>query len=202
MSEHSTAAEPSPESSSASPPHSSADRTRAAILAAARDCFCETGYDGTGLRAIAARANANVALIQRYYGSKQGLFLAAILPRLDIGLLLDGPMDEFGFRVAAIMRMKVERGFDPMVALLRALATPSLAPSLATVLSRQVIAPLAARLEGDDPDLRASLILAQLAGYEMLLRTLRLSEITEAPATAREAVLAVTLQGLVDGHLV
>jgi AcrR family transcriptional regulator len=192
MSEHSTAPE--------SPPQSSADRTRAAILAAARDCFCETGYDGTGLRAIAARAGANVALIQRYYGSKEGLFLAAILPRLDIGLLLDGPMDEFGVRVAAIMRMKVERGFDPMVALLRALATPSLAPSLAAALSRQVIAPLAARLDGDDPDLRASLIFAQLAGYEMVLRTLRLLEITEAPAIAREAVLAVTLQGLVDGH--
>jgi AcrR family transcriptional regulator len=191
MSEHSTA----PESS----PQSSADRTRAAILAAARDCFCETGYDGTGLRAIAARAGANVALIQRYYGSKEGLFLAAILPRLDIGLLLDGPMDEFGVRVAAIMRMKVERGFDPMVALLRALATPSLAPSLSAALSRQVIAPLAARLDGDEPEMRASLILAHLAGYEMLLRVLQLPELSGAPAAAREMALATTLQDLADG---
>ena len=196
MSKQSTASESSPESSV----KSSADRTRAAILAAARDCFCETGYDGTGLRAIAARAGANVALIQRYYGSKKGLFLAAILPRLDIGLLLDGPMDEFGVRVAAIMRMKVERGFDPMVALLRALSAPQLAPLLGSALSRQVIAPLAARLDGDDPDLRASLILAYLAGYEMLLRTLRLPEITGASAAAREVVLAATLQNLVDGR--
>lgn len=191
MSEHSTA----PESS----PQSSADRTRAAILAAARDCFCETGYDGTGLRAIAARAGANVALIQRYYGSKEGLFLAAILPRLDIGLLLDGPMDEFGVRVAAIMRMKVERGFDPMVALLRALATPSLAPSLSAALSRQVIAPLAARFDGDEPEMRASLMLAHLAGYEMLLRVLQLPELSGAPAAAREMALATTLQDLADG---
>ena len=71
---------PEPDTASSS----SADRTRAAILGAARDCFAETGYDGTGLRAIAGRAGANVALIQRYFGSKEGLFLAAILPRLDI----------------------------------------------------------------------------------------------------------------------
>lgn len=178
---------------------SSADRTRAAILAAARDCFAETGYDGTGLRTIAAQAGANVALIQRYFGSKEGLFLAAILPRLDISLLLDGPMDEFGARAAAIMRMKVDRGFDPMMAVLRALATPSLAPPLAAALSDQVIAPLAARLGGNEPEMRAALILAHLAGYEMLLRTLQLSDLAKAPAATREMALATTLQDLVDG---
>ena len=174
-------------------------RTAAAILAAARDCFGEAGYDGTGLRAIAARAGANVALINRYFGSKEGLFLAAVPPTLGISLLLDGPMHEFGVRVAAIMRMKVGRGFDPMVALLRAVATPSLAPALAGTLSRQVVAPLAARLDGDDADLRASLILAHLAGHEMLLRTLQLPELAGAAAAKREAALAVTLQALVDG---
>jgi len=181
------------------PLSSSADRTRAAILTAARACFSETGYDGTGLRAIAGRAGANVALIQRYFGSKEGLFLAAVLPRLEISLLLDGPMDEFGARVAAIMRMKVDRGSDPMVALLRALATPSLAPSLAATLSQQVITPLAARLGGDQPEMRAALILAQLAGYEMMLRTLQLPDLAKAPAAAREAMLATIVQDLVDG---
>ena len=182
-----------------SPAGSSADRTRSAILAAARICFAETGYDGTGLRTIAELAGANVALIQRYFGSKQGLFLAAILPRLEISLLLDGPMDEFGARAASIMRMKVGRGFDPMMALLRALATPSLAPSLSAALSRQVIAPLAARLKGDEPEMRAALILAHLAGYEMLLRVLQLPELAEAEAAARETALAMTLQDLADG---
>lgn len=182
------------------PRQSSADRTRSAILAAARDCFCEAGFDGTGLRAIAARANANVALIQRYFGSKEGLFLAAILPRFHIGLLLDGPIEEFGARAAAITRMKVARGFDPMVALLRAVATPSLAPALATALSQQVITPLAARLGGENADLRASLIIAHLAGYEMMLRTLQVPELCDAPAASREAALASTLQALVDGR--
>ena len=53
-------------------------RTRTAILTAARAQFTETGFDGTGLRVIAGRAGVNVALISRYFGSKDGLFLAAI----------------------------------------------------------------------------------------------------------------------------
>ena len=174
-------------------------RTADAILSAARERFSTHGYDGSGLRTIADLAGVNVALIGRYFGSKESLFLAAILPHLQISLLLDGPMDEFGTRAASVMRMKVGRGFDPMMVLLRALATPSLAPSLSAALSRQVIAPLAARLDGDEPEMRAALILAHLAGYEMLLRVLQLPELAGAPAAARETALATTLQDLADG---
>ena len=108
---------------------SRADRTRTAILTAARAQFTETGYDGTGLRAIAGRAGVNVALISRYFGSKDGLFLAAIGPHLGIGLILDGPMAAFGVRAASIMEMKVARRFDPMLALLRAAGSPSCSQS-------------------------------------------------------------------------
>jgi hypothetical protein len=42
------------------------------------------------------------------------------------------------------------------------------------------------------------LILAHLAGYEMLLRVLQLPELSGAPAAAREMALATTLQDLAD----
>ena len=67
-------------------------RTADAILAAARRQFASYGYDGTGLRAIAALADVNVALIGRYFGSKEGLFLAAVPPKLEIRALLGGSM--------------------------------------------------------------------------------------------------------------
>jgi hypothetical protein len=47
--------------------------------------------------------------------------------------------------------------------------------------------------------MRAALILAHLAGYEMLLRVLQLPELAEAEAAARETALAMTLQDLADG---
>lgn len=50
------------------------EATRRRILAAARDLFGEHGYDGVTVRMIAARAEANTALVHRYFGSKPALF--------------------------------------------------------------------------------------------------------------------------------
>src|SRR6185312_9822540 len=55
-----------------------AEETRAALLAAARLRFARDGYEATNLRDIAADAGVNVALIPRYFGSKEGLFQAAV----------------------------------------------------------------------------------------------------------------------------
>src|SRR2546421_8360402 len=51
-----------------------AAETRAALLAAARIRFARDGYEATNLRDIAADVGVNVALISRYFGSKEGLF--------------------------------------------------------------------------------------------------------------------------------
>ena len=48
--------------------------TRQRLLDAARLLFAEHGYDHVTVRMIAAAAEANVALINRYFGSKSALF--------------------------------------------------------------------------------------------------------------------------------
>ena len=53
--------------------------TRERLLEAAVLLFSEQGYAGTGTRAIAARAQCNVALISHYFGSKEGLLREVIL---------------------------------------------------------------------------------------------------------------------------
>ena len=47
--------------------------TEARILAAAREVFARRGYDAAGLREIAEMAEANLSLISRYFGGKEGL---------------------------------------------------------------------------------------------------------------------------------
>ena len=178
-------------------------RTRTAILTAARAQFTETGFDGTGLRAIAGRAGVNVALISRYFGSKDGLFLAAIGPHLGLGLILDGPMATFGERAASVMEMKVARQFDPMLALLRAAGSRDCTPVLAAAVRKQVIAPLAARLGGSGAHQRAMLIFATLAGYDLAVSLLRLDEAEgdkddKGRRAGRQARLADSLQYIVD----
>jgi AcrR family transcriptional regulator len=49
------------------------------ILAAARDCFAESGFDGTTTRQIAARADVVENLIYKRFGSKTALFEIAVV---------------------------------------------------------------------------------------------------------------------------
>ena len=54
-----------------------ADQTKAVILAAARERFAESGYEGATIRAIAADANIDPSMVMRYFGNKDQLFAAA-----------------------------------------------------------------------------------------------------------------------------
>lgn len=53
------------------------DATRAAILTAARDRFAAEGYERATIRAIARDAGIDPSMVMRYYGNKEGLFVAA-----------------------------------------------------------------------------------------------------------------------------
>jgi len=55
-----------------------AERTRREILAAARQEFAENGLSGARVDAIAARMKTNKRMIYYYFGSKEGLYLAAL----------------------------------------------------------------------------------------------------------------------------
>ena len=54
------------------------DRTRAAILNAARERFATHGYDRTTIRGVAADADIDPSMVMRYYGNKARLFEAAL----------------------------------------------------------------------------------------------------------------------------
>lgn len=62
---------------------------RQAILAAARENFAADGFDRTTIRAVAAAAGTDPAMVMRYYGNKEGLFAAAV----DVDLQLPAPVD-------------------------------------------------------------------------------------------------------------
>ncbi|MBE7178764.1 MAG: TetR/AcrR family transcriptional regulator [Mucilaginibacter polytrichastri] len=53
------------------------------IMQVAEQLFSEMGYDGASTRAIAQEANVNMAMLNYYFGSKEGLFKAIIANRMD-----------------------------------------------------------------------------------------------------------------------
>ena len=81
--------------------------TREAILVAAREVFADESYEGASLRKIAARAGVDVALIGHYFGSKDGLFDAAIALPFDpreLGERVFGPgVNGAGDRLARVV---------------------------------------------------------------------------------------------------
>ena len=52
--------------------------TAAALLAAGTELFARRGFDGASVRDITRRADANIAAIGYHFGSKEGLWLAAL----------------------------------------------------------------------------------------------------------------------------
>lgn len=54
------------------------EKTKAAILRAARDEFCEFGLPGARVDAIATRARVNKRLLYHYFGNKEALYLAVL----------------------------------------------------------------------------------------------------------------------------
>src|SRR3979411_792922 len=53
--------------------------TKTALVTAARELFGESGYDGATVRAIATRAGVDAAMVNHWFGSKEGLFVKAVL---------------------------------------------------------------------------------------------------------------------------
>jgi AcrR family transcriptional regulator len=60
-----------------------AGRTRRRLLDAARERFAADGFTSTTVRQVADDAGVDVALIKRYYGSKEGLFEACLASAVE-----------------------------------------------------------------------------------------------------------------------
>jgi TetR/AcrR family transcriptional regulator len=88
------------------------DRTRNAILAAAQAEFAANGLSGARVDAIARRARANKRMIYHYFGSKTGLYLAALERVYEDLRGTERTLDLARLPPAAAIRRLVEFTFD------------------------------------------------------------------------------------------
>lgn len=145
------------------------------------------------MRAIAAEAGVDAALITHFFGSKANLLGAAIDwpfdPDREIPRILKGGADRAGEGLVALFvrTWDTERSRHPVITLLRAATTePSAADLLANFMRTRLFGPLLAALGSDRPDLRASLVAAQLGGLALARYILNFEPL--ASASPREVV--------------
>ena len=178
------------------------EKTQQDILASARRQFSQRGFEAVGLRDIALDAGVNVALIGRYFGSKQKLFRTAIFPHLHIDTLLEGDHNSFGERVAQrVVGADIrEAEFDPTRAYISSICSPAVAPELSEVIRSEMIEKLSLWLTGPDREMRASLILSQMLGFVMMFRMILQTSFSESELQILTAKFSHSIQALVDGQ--
>lgn len=161
--------------------------TREVILAAARQHFAQAGYEHATLREIAAEARVDPRLILHYFGSKEGIFRAAVAfpidPAVSIPRLLEPGLDGLGRRLLGFFldTLEAEPG-SGMLALIRAAVTSQPAAALVReYVSREILARVAAALRLDQPDLRASLVASQLVGLAVVRYVVRVEPLASVP---------------------
>ena len=182
--------------------------TRTEILAAARASFAELGYDRTSVRGIAARAGVDPALVHRFFGSKDDLLVAALTVAMNpderIPEVMEGEPAELGERVVRYFLSVWEDSpvRDVLIGMLRsAAANERAARLLRDYFGGQVLARMAAPLEGADASLRATLVSSQLLGIAMVRYIIGIEPLASALPETIVAAYAPTVQRYLTGDL-
>jgi AcrR family transcriptional regulator len=169
--------------------------TRGAILSAARESFAHKGFAGTTIRAVAADAGVDPALVHHYFGSKDDLLVAALEIRVDPRTVVPVVFaDGVAGAAEPLLRLFLSVWDDPetrlpLVALFR------------TTLMRIVFAPLREVLPPDEADRRAQLVATQMVGLIVGRYLLRFEPLASMPADEVVAWVAPTVQRYLDGPL-
>ena len=181
--------------------------TRDAVLAAARERFAEQGFDRVRMRDVAADAGVDVALVTYHFGSKDGLFAAALeMPAPMASLMADvleqGEVDDFGERfLRRVLEVwDDERTGGPLVALVRsAMSHPPAADALRAFVQSELLARIAARLDVTDAEQRAALFGSQLIGLLLYRHVLRVEPVASMPSEELVRRAAPALQRHLTG---
>ncbi|GAB3571777.1 TetR family transcriptional regulator [Amycolatopsis endophytica] len=182
--------------------------TRAALLDAARQIFSESGYEGATVRAIAARAGVDAAMVNHWFGGKEALFGQAVLqlpfdPAELLGQLMDGPVGDLGERIVRRFLTvwdATDGGAFP--ALVRSIASHELAAlSLRDFLIRHVLENVVKRVSPDRPELRASLCASQMVGVGMGRYVAKFEPFSTTDVETLAAAIGPTLQRYLTGDI-
>jgi AcrR family transcriptional regulator len=174
------------------------ERTKQAILAVARQLFADQGYERTTVRDIALAAEVDPALVVRYFGGKEALFVQSSHFELGLDGLPALAADELGNTLAAhFLDVWEGAGARGLPVLLRSASSNELAASRIREIFEIQVAPfLAAYLPANERAARATLISSLLLGVALSRYIIRLPHLVALPREELVSMIGQILERL------
>jgi AcrR family transcriptional regulator len=181
--------------------------TRAALLAAARLEFAERGYEGATVRRIAERAGVDAAMVNHWFGGKEGLFTASVdLPVVPTEIrdqVLPGDPEQLGARIVErFLTVWDSTAGGALAALLQSVAGhDDAARMLRNFITNNLVGPIVATAAPDAHAMRGALVASQLVGLGLVRYVMRLEPLASADHATVIAAIAPNLQRYLTGPL-
>jgi AcrR family transcriptional regulator len=178
--------------------------TREAILDAARRQFAGQGYDGATVRAIAAEAGVNAALLHHFFGTKQQLFVASmnlpVNPADMVPFILAGPENETGERLVRMFLgiWEAPEGRAPFLAMIRSATTNEQVAAMLREFMTEAVFAKVAEAKGIPP-VRIAAAAAQLVGVALFRYIIGVPPLVDATDEEIVALLSPVIQLYFDG---
>ncbi|SFB40559.1 transcriptional regulator, TetR family [Nocardioides alpinus] len=177
------------------------------MLTAARASFAEKGFRGTTIRAVAASASVDPALVHHYFGTKDDLFVAALEipvdPRAVLAPVVAAGPDGAGER---LLRTFLSVWDDPeiqvrLLAVVRSVLNEDGGRLLKDGFIPVVVGPVLAQLVKDRPEVRVPLVASQIVGLIVTRYVVALPPMAQMPAEDVVARVGPVLQHYLTGDL-
>lgn len=179
--------------------------TRQAILDAARTRFMVHSYDDVGMRDVARDVGVDAALVSRYFGGKEDLFLEVLDSCKNKRSLIEGDRSSFGERVAReIISGPCEEdtdgnGFSGLLILLRSIGSSKAMDIVQSTSNENFFQPLTLWLGGANAAGRSRLVAGMIMGVAISREMSDgYSEVSENDREAMVQRFAAILQAEVD----
>ena len=181
-------------------PRSDGVRSRKALVRAAIEVLGEGNSDNPGVREIAARAGVDPALVRRYFGSKEGLVIAAldeVRQEFDLTpVIRNTEVSGLGFALAKSALARRHNG-APLQFFLRGATSLMLAPMVNERVLAEANRQIRDALPGRNSAARASAILGILTGAATARHLFNL-ESTRGPAFVN--AVGASIQAVIDEY--
>lgn len=182
--------------------------TRERILDSARELFARNGIDKTSIRAIAADAGVDAALVHHYFGTKTQLFAAAIHIPIDpmtvIGPLREVPVEQLGHTLPSILLPLWDSELGKgLIATLRSILAGNEVSLLRTFLQDIIVAEVGSRVDNPPGSgrTRVQFVASQLVGVVMARYILELEPFKSLPVEQVAETIGPNLQRYLTGEL-